>query len=86
MTKVELIDTLDGMVARYGMLETKEAWQTLKSAVLAQQSNNSAMPKFPQGCCECGFAESIGQPCCVYSYGDSVCRKRAFTICAKTSA
>lgn len=39
----DAVSTMDDFVDVHGEYSTKEAWQTLKAAVLAQQTNNSAM-------------------------------------------
>jgi hypothetical protein len=40
--RTTLLNSIDSMVATYGMLETREGWQTLREE-LAQQPTNSAM-------------------------------------------
>jgi hypothetical protein len=48
----DAVSTIDDFIEVHGEYATKEAWQTLKTAVLAQLSHNTGSPKLRENTME----------------------------------
>ena len=69
-TVKQLIERLDTEIEMVCCDSARSDWQTLKTAVLAQQTNNTGSPKLPPSCTECVLVKichvspGYGMPLC----------------------
>ena len=63
MTVEEAVVVLDKILNLHPPLPEGPAWQTLKAAVLAQQTNNNARDKTVRSCAECKVPNRTIESC-----------------------